>query len=182
MWYSLPLKMAEKHSIAYTTHVAWNPERPGALVIACSDGRLQEALDEFLSNHLGITRYDRLYVAGGPGALTSGGFELLRADTFRRECAFLVEAHDLRDIILVFHGAAEDGPPEATCADYRRRYPQADLETIYQRQTDDLADMLKAGFGSRGRAVRVRTFRCEVRGDGNIQFALMGSASAVTTP
>ena len=30
----------------------WKHQRPSALVVACSDGRLQENLDDFLSNAL----------------------------------------------------------------------------------------------------------------------------------
>jgi hypothetical protein len=39
----------------------WSPDRPNTLVIACSDGRLQEATDEFLAHPLQVTSYDRFY-------------------------------------------------------------------------------------------------------------------------
>ena len=45
----------------------WSPDRPNTLVIALSDGRLQEATDEFLAHHLHVMRYDRFYVPGGAG-------------------------------------------------------------------------------------------------------------------
>ena len=35
----------------------WLPDRPNTLVIACSDGRLQEATDEFLAHHLQVALY-----------------------------------------------------------------------------------------------------------------------------
>src|SRR4026209_2489832 len=57
----------------------WLPDRPSTLVIACSDGRLQEATDEFLAHHLQVTRYDRFYVPGGAGALAASGRDFLRA-------------------------------------------------------------------------------------------------------
>ena len=52
----------------YVSERRWSEERPRVLVVACSDGRLQEAVDDFLQNHLGILDYDRLYAPGGPGA------------------------------------------------------------------------------------------------------------------
>ena len=33
----------------------WTPARPNALVVACSDGRLQEATDAFLAREFKIT-------------------------------------------------------------------------------------------------------------------------------
>ena len=131
------------------------------LVVACSDGRLQESLDDFLRGSLGITRYDRLYTPGGPGALATHGVEYLRADQFRRECTFLVEAHQLKDIFLILHGPAEDGPDEAICADYRRVFPRATAAEIRAQQERDVVEVLTAGFGWQ-RSVRIHVYRCEV--------------------
>src|SRR5262245_30227649 len=69
----------------------WSPERPNTLVIACSDGRLQESTDEFLAHHLHVTRYDRFYVPGGGGALSASGRDFLRAQQLRRECRYLID-------------------------------------------------------------------------------------------
>ena len=165
-------------STVYQSRLTWDARRPGTLVIACSDGRLQETLDEFLGGHLGVTRYDRLYMPGGPGALTPSGIEYLRSDLFRRECAFLVESHDIDDVILIFHGAEpESGPPEATCADYRRLLPNHGTEAIFAQQSRDARDLLHAGFGW-NRRVRVRVFRCEVTAGGGIRFVAMEAAPA----
>ncbi len=153
-----------------TTHLlrsGWNTERPQALVIACSDGRLQENLDEFLHTVLGITHYDRLYAPGGGGALASTGIELLRPDQFRRECRFLLAAHGIQDLYLIFHGPAEDGPAEAVCGDYRRKLPLADIAKIRQRQDDDADELKRIDWGN---PVRVHTYRCEVTADDRIQF------------
>jgi len=170
----LPMPSTELSSdTVYKSHASWNAERPGTLVVACSDGRLQENLDDFLDGHLGITRYDRLYMPGGPGALVSSGVEFSRSDQFRRECMFLVEAHDIQNVILIFHGAAPgDGPPEATCADYRRLLPRHTPDQIYQQQLKDARDLLHAGFGW-NRRVNVQIFRCEVTENGGIQFVPM---------
>ena len=61
------------------TGLRWTPARPNALVVACSDGRLQEATDAFLASEFKITRYDRFYVPGGGGALASSGTDPARA-------------------------------------------------------------------------------------------------------
>ena len=138
-------------------------------MIACSDGRLQENLDDFLRGHLSISRYDRLYAPGGPGALAASGMEYLRSDNFKRECHFLVEAHDIEEVLLVFHGPAENGPDEAICADYRRIFPRLSAAQIRTEQEKDVVEILSGGFGWR-RRVHVRVFRCEVNAEGAIHF------------
>ena len=156
----------------YKSRAPWDATRPRVLVVACSDGRLQENLDDFLSGHLGIVRYDRLYAPGGPGALATSGVEFMRSDQFRRECLFLVEAHQVEEVILIFHGPAPHGPDEATCADYRRIFPRLDADAIRDQQTRDMTEILGSGFGWQ-RSVRVRVFRCEVARDGSIQFVTL---------
>jgi hypothetical protein len=151
----------------HQTRSGWNTERPHALVVACSDGRLQENLDEFLHGTLGITHYDRLYAPGGAGALVSSGIELLRPDQFRRECRFLLAAHGIQDLYLIFHSPADDGPDDALCGDYRRKLPTASAARIRQRQHDDAAELKQVDWGT---AVRVHTYRCEVTADDHIQF------------
>ncbi len=164
----------------YKSRALWNHERPRALVVACSDGRLQDNLDEFLQAHLNLSRYDRLYAPGGPGALAPSGVEFLRSDTFRRECLFLVEAHHVEDVILVFHGPADDGPDEAVCADYKRIFPRLTAHEIRAQQEKDLAEILRTGFGYK-QVVRVHVFRCEVTGSGAIQFVEMARPMGATT-
>jgi hypothetical protein len=154
-------------TIIHPIRSGWNTERPHALVIACSDGRLQENLDEFLHAILGITHYDRLYAPGGGGALASTGIELLRPDQFRRECRFLLAAHGIQDLYLIFHGPTENGPEEALCGDYRRKLPLATVAKIRKRQEEDAAELKRIDWGS---PVRVHTYRCEVTADDRIQF------------
>jgi hypothetical protein len=153
----------------HLTRGPWNRQRPQSLVIACSDGRLQENLDDFLHLGLGITHYDRLYTPGGAGALASrsGGVELLRPDQLRRDCRFLLGAHAIHDLYLIFHGPAEDGPEEALCGDYRRKLPGAGVAALRKQQEEDAAELKRLGWGDQ---VRVHTYRCEVRADNRIQF------------
>jgi hypothetical protein len=152
----------------------WNRKRPSKLVVACSDGRLQENLDDFLDHHLGIKHYDRLYAPGGPGALATSGVEFLRSDVFRRECDFLVMAHAVEDVYLIFHGPSPDGPDEAVCADYRRIFPRHTAKQVRDEQDKDLTEVLRAGSGWQ-RAVRIHAYRCEVMEDGGIQFVCLRS-------
>jgi hypothetical protein len=152
-----------------SSHI-WQTERPRILVVACSDGRYQESLDEFLDNHLGITDYDRLYAPGGPGALASSTLSYFRGEQFRQESAFLVDAHGLDEIIFVFHGPVDkEGPPEATCADYRRKMPGAATREIYRQQEADLQEGVKAVVKA-NQNINVSAFRAEVRADLKVQF------------
>jgi hypothetical protein len=147
----------------------WLPDRPSTLVIACSDGRLQEATDEFLAHHLEVTRYDRFYVPGGAGALTASGRDFLRAQQIRRECKYLVELHAVRHIVLLFHGPTSDGPVAAACADYRRKLPWASVSDLRRRQERD-AEELRGSCTDWAGAAAVEIYRCEVDGRGDIHF------------
>lgn len=157
----------------YVTSAPWNPRRPSALVIACSDGRLQQNLDDFLHHELGITDYDRLYAPGGGGALATSGSDYLRAGHLHAECRFLLTAHQIEDMYLIFHGPAADGPEEALCADYRRKLPLASTDQVRRQQEADAARLLAYPWGS---PVRVHAFRSEVRADGRVQFIPLANA------
>ena len=154
----------------------WLPDRPNTLVIACSDGRLQEATDEFLTHHLQVTRYDRFYVPGGAGALAASGRDFLRAQQIRRECRYLVELHGVRHIVMLFHAPTKDGPPAAACADYRRKLPWASVAELRGRQEQDAEELGRTRDDWAGAAV-VAMYRCEVDSRGVIRFAdLAGDA------
>ena len=144
----------------------WAPIRPRTLVVACSDGRLQEATDSFLQAELGLTEFDRLYVPGGGGALSSSDRDVFRAQQLRGECKYLVELHEVKQIILLFHGPTSDGPAEAACADYRRKLPWATPEILRQRQARDAIELaqLRAEWAA---DASVAMYRCEV-GAGNV--------------
>ena len=154
----------------HLTPSAWNRQRPHTLVIACSDGRLQENLDDFLHRGLGISHYDRLYAPGGGGALATSGYDHVRADHFYRECKFLVRANEVQDLILIFHGPTEDGPDEAACADYLRKLPSASASEIRQRQAQDAKVVRTLDWGI---AVQLHVFRCEVNSNDAVQFVPM---------
>ena len=165
-------KVEDPDSVTYVSAKLWSLERPHILIICCSDGRYQEAIDEFLNAHLGINDYDRVFIPGGPAALATSALELGRTHQFRKEVTFLIQAHGVEETILIFHGRAEDGPGNAVCADYRRVMPRATPSEIARRQEEDYAEAKREVFASM-HGVRVRCFRAEVGADERVQFVPM---------
>jgi hypothetical protein len=157
--------------------MAWEPTRPHVMVVACSDGRLQEATDAFLSRELGVRQYDRFYVPGGGGALSASGREFMRAEQLRRECRFLVEAHDVEHLVLLFHGPAADGPAEALCADYRRKQSWARPSQLRAQQEADVRDLLSRRNEFAG-AARLSAYRFEVTATGGLSVATLHQDAA----
>ena len=147
----------------------WSPQRPDTLVVACSDGRLQEATDAFLRGTLGVIRYDRFYVPGGAGALAASGRDFIRAQTMRRECRYLVELHGVERIVLLFHGPTAGGPIAAACADYRRKLPWASVPVLRARQDADVLDLL-ARRDEWGGDASIQSYRCEVDASDHVAF------------
>jgi hypothetical protein len=153
----------------------WTPDRPHTLVVACSDGRLQEATDAFLSRELGLTQFDRFYVPGGGGALASSGRDFIRAGQLRKECAYLIELHAVQRVILLFHGPAAGGPSESVCADYRRKMPWASPEFVSLKQQQDSIELVERRSDWAGQA-SVSAYRCEVHAGGGITFRTLEPA------
>jgi hypothetical protein len=152
--------------------LSWTPARPNVLVIACSDGRLQEATDEFLARNLGIRHYDRLYVPGGAGALSPSGRDFLRARDLQKECRFLVHAHHVQHVIGIFHGPAPGGPPEAMCADYTRKFDWASVEELRAQQECDARELIEYRADWAARAA-VHIYRCEVEATAGLSFVTL---------
>jgi len=152
----------------------WSPDRPNTLVIACSDGRLQEATDEFLAHHLHVTRYDRFYVPGGGGALSASGRDFLRAQQLRRECRYLIDLHQVRHVVMLFHGPTTDGPLAAACADYRRKLPWASVRELRRRQEQDAEELARTPDDWAG-AAAVLMYRCEVDSRAVIRFVALAA-------
>jgi hypothetical protein len=140
-------------------------------VVACSDGRLQEATDAFLARVFQITRYDRFYVPGGGGALAMSGSDadVERGRRMCVECRYLVELHAVRRVIVLFHGPSAEGRIEASCADYRRKLPWATSPELRAQQEADAVELLKR---RRDWALDagVLLYRCEVDAAGGLQF------------
>ena len=165
---------------SFTAESRWNRTRPGTLVVACSDGRLQENVDDFLQRSLGVTHYDRLYAPGGAGALTRSGSDFIRAGFYRRECSDLIRLHQISKLILLFHGPSHDGPPDAVCADYRRKFPASSPAEIARQQEVDARELRSAGLGWPS-PIETLILRCEVGSDDLIRFVLLSSGAANAT-
>ncbi|MBS1714378.1 MAG: hypothetical protein JST30_08585 [Armatimonadetes bacterium] len=165
----------------FDSHIPWNPERPHVLVVACSDGRLQENLDEFLDDRLQVKRYDRLYLPGGPGALSASGAEFVRSDGHRKELAFLLHAHEIEMVLLIFHGPSSDGPAEALCADYARFMAGATVEAVRDQQAKDFQEVRDYIRVARPTA-EVRGYRLEVKPNGSITFVNLDPAQGSVVP
>lgn len=152
----------------YRSTTRWEAARPHVLVAACSDGRLQEAVDEFLADHLGVSAYDRLYLPGGPGALSTSGVEYVRSHTQKQELQFLVEVHEIEEVVLLFHGPAEGGPLDAVCADYARVIGKRERESAAKAQEEDLRELMD--FFGRYPSIKMHAYRCEVDADRIVNF------------
>jgi hypothetical protein len=141
-------------------------------VVACSDGRLEEQTDEFLHKQLGLAGFDRFYVPGGGGALASSGRDFIRAQQLRRECAYLVQLHEISRVILLFHGPADNGPPDSVCADYRRKLPWASPALLKDRQRVDALELIEIHTEWAGTA-EVWAYRCEVDQSHKVLFTTL---------
>src|SRR4029077_4901239 len=106
----------------FTSMEVWNPERIGAVALYCSDGRWGEAFDEFCQKHLGIPRYDRWAVPGGPAWLLPTGEQTGFLQAAKLQVEFLVNVHNLERIVLITHygcayyGQQLKGSPDETLA------------------------------------------------------------------
>lgn len=112
-----------RSSIPYTT------ERIHAAAVYCSDGRLGGAFDEFLQNGLGLPRYDRLAVPGGPACLAGHLSTHREEEGLVEELRFLIHIHKIERVVLIAH---------QNCAYYRERL-FIGPEELEPRQSTDLA-------------------------------------------
>jgi len=87
----------------YTTQIRYESTRIHAAAVYCSDGRVGEHFDEFLQTGLGLPRYDRVSLPGGPACLAGHPQATLEEKGVVDELRFLVEVHKLRRVILIAH-------------------------------------------------------------------------------
>jgi hypothetical protein len=74
-----------------------------AAALYCSDGRIGEQMDELLHERLELPRCDRLVVPGGAACLAGHWPAYWEARGVEEQLRFLIEAHDLRRVILIAH-------------------------------------------------------------------------------
>ena len=133
-------------------------EHARVLVLCCSDGRFREAVDDFLHEHLGLTRYDRLVMPGGPGAIAGGAGTWRHEEGVLEDIRFLMQAHHTDTVVLISH---ED------CGFYSVRVGVLGPEQS-SRVKEDLKKAVSR-FGVLGSGLRVEAFHASPAG-GKVRF------------
>lgn len=87
----------------YQSPVEYDEVRIRAAAVYCSDGRVGEHFDDFLHNGLGLPRYDRVALPGGPARLAGYEDGTIESRSVMEELKFLVDAHGLTRIVLIQH-------------------------------------------------------------------------------
>src|SRR5688572_4770752 len=113
---------------AFVAATPWTGQRPGALVVCCSDGRWHSQVQEFIRTFVS-DRPDLYVVPGGPAGLTLWSSSFDEAHVAETSFRFLADQHQLRTVFLIAH---------ADCAYYRSKYHPHDNAFIVRRQTEDL--------------------------------------------
>ena len=88
---------------AFISSVPFEAERVGAAAVYCADGRYGDQMDEFLHLGLGLPRYDRVAVPGGSACLAEHIQAMRERSALDRQLRFLIEAHDLKRVVLIAH-------------------------------------------------------------------------------
>jgi hypothetical protein len=115
-------------SRGFLSSVPFTEARIRAASIYCSDGRYGEQMDEFLHQGLGLPRYDRLAVPGGPACFTGGLSVFWEGHSGERQLEFLARVHGLERLVLIAH---------AGCAFYLETL-RTRPEELEARQIEDL--------------------------------------------
>ena len=125
--------MSDITSRPFRSLLRYEAARMHAAAVYCSDGRVGDHFDDFLQNGLGLPRYDRLALPGGPACLA--GYDEARVEQVGivDELKFLIDTHKLTRIVLIQHEA---------CAFYtsRLRVSQQQLEPLQR------ADLVRAAY------------------------------------
>ncbi len=96
----------------YQSSRRYEQSRIHAAALYCSDGRMGEHFDDFLHSGLGLPRYDRVSLPGGPACLAGHPQAHLEEQGVVDELQFLVAVHGLKRVVLIAHQG---------CAFYVRR-------------------------------------------------------------
>lgn len=87
----------------YQSQIRYDSSRIHAAALYCSDGRIGEHFDDFLTNGLSLPRYDRLCLPGGPACVAGHPQAHLEEEGVVDELQFLVQVHKLKRIVLIAH-------------------------------------------------------------------------------
>jgi hypothetical protein len=139
----------------YESPTPYEAARIHAAAIYCSDGRVGEQIDEFLHLGLGLPRYDRLALPGGPACLSGSLAAFLEARALEDALRFLIRVHDLSQVVLIAHEG---------CAYYRERLGVPEARVVAE-QREDLRKALRSvprladGLGAKAFLARVAASR-----------------------
>lgn len=100
---SAPSAASALSSPSYVSSLPYESARIHAAAIYCSDGRLGEHFDDLLQQGLGLPRYDRVTLPGGPACLAGHPQATLEEKGVIDELQFLVEVHKLKRVVLLAH-------------------------------------------------------------------------------
>jgi carbonic anhydrase len=112
----------------YLAETPWNGQRPGALVVCCSDGRWHTQVEEFICEFVS-DRPDLYVVPGGPAGLSTWSSSFDEAHVAEKSLRFLADHHHLQSVWLIAH---------ADCAYYRNKYHPHEVGFVVRRQEEDL--------------------------------------------
>jgi hypothetical protein len=112
----------------FVSSVAFDPDRIRAASVYCSDGRYGEQIDEFLHRGLGLPRYDRIALPGGPACYSGELAVFWEAHSAERQLEFLCRVHQLERLVFIAHHH---------CAFYLETL-KIPVERLEQRQVDDI--------------------------------------------
>lgn len=120
----------------YESTQPYHSEPMNALVVYCSDGRVCEQCDEFITRGLDVSRYDRVTVPGGPASLVGHDRASLPHGGVLDDLKLLVDGHNIDRIILIQH---ED------CAFYKVRLgvDESSLEHVQKADLGRAADLIR---------------------------------------
>lgn len=114
-------------SPAFRSVIRYDPERMHVAAVYCSDGRVGEHFDDFLQNGLGLPRYDRVTLPGGPASLAGYAEAKVAQEGAVDELRFLIEAHGLTRVVLIQHEA---------CAFYTARLKVSEKQIEHLQRAD----------------------------------------------
>ena len=95
--------MLHRMAETFRSQLRYDPQRMHVAAVYCSDGRVGEHFDDFLQNGLGLPRYDRVALPGGPASLAGYAEARVAQEGAVDELKFLVEAHGLTRVVLIQH-------------------------------------------------------------------------------
>jgi hypothetical protein len=90
-------------SVAYRSRAVVGEEPSDALVLMCSDRRFQDGFREFLTEHLGLERWDAIVIPGGGYMLSFAEVLPKQLKLGMRMVRFIMQASAPNRIILINH-------------------------------------------------------------------------------